>query len=204
VATAFAILVAGGIGALVWHTSHPGSVDAWALRTLRAQSHPELRLATAVSAGLRVGAVGATVALAAFAWVALQRPDAVVLAVGSPATALVVEKLLKQVVLARQSPGSAALLYPSGHLAVATALALTAVLVMRLARPPTGIRVLVATSVSLLVLLLGRARLAEMAHLLSDVVGGVAMGAAVTLAVALLLDARTRSARPGAGGWRPP
>jgi membrane-associated phospholipid phosphatase len=113
---------------------------------------------------------------------------------------LVVEKLLKQVVLARQSPGSAALLYPSGHLAVATALALTAVLVVRLARPPTGIRVLVATSVSLLVLLLGRARLAEMAHRLSDVVGGVAMGAAVTLAVALLLDARTRWARHGAGG----
>jgi membrane-associated phospholipid phosphatase len=41
---------------------------------------------------------------------------------------------------------------------------------------------------SLFVLVMAKARLAETAHSLSDVVGGVATGAAVTLAAALLLD----------------
>jgi membrane-associated phospholipid phosphatase len=149
-----------------------------------------------------VGAVGATLAVAAFAWGTLRRLDAVVLALGSPAIVFAAEKLLKQVV-ARRSPGSGVLLYPSGHLAVATALALTALLIARLARMQPGSRLIVVTSAWLFVLLLGRARLAETAHSLSDVVGGVATGVAVTLAVALLLDARSRRARRGAGGWRP-
>jgi membrane-associated phospholipid phosphatase len=203
VATAVAVLVVGSIGALVWHSSRLGPVDAWALAALRAQSYPEFQLASAVSDGVRVGAAGATLAVAAFAWVTLRRLDAVVLALGSPAIVFAAEKLLKQVV-ARRSPGSGVLLYPSGHLAVATALALTAVLVVRLAGMRPATKVLVVTSACLFVLLLGRARLAETAHSLSDVVGGVATGVAVTLAVALLLDARSRRAPRGAGGWRPP
>jgi membrane-associated phospholipid phosphatase len=54
------------------------------------------------------------------------------------------------------------------------------------ARP--SIRVSVIACASLFVLVMARARLAETAHSLSDVVGGVATGAAVTLATALLLD----------------
>jgi membrane-associated phospholipid phosphatase len=191
-ATTVAVLVVGSIGALVWHSSRLGSVDAWALRALRAQSYPAFQLASAVSASLRVGAVGATLAVAAFAWVTLRRLDAVVLALGSPAVVLAAEKLLKQAV-ARRSPGSGVLLYPSGHLAVATALALTAVLVVRLSGMRSGSKVIAVASACLFVLLLGRARLAETAHSLSDVVGGMATGVAVTLAVALLLDTRRLS-----------
>jgi membrane-associated phospholipid phosphatase len=188
VATVVAVLVVGSIGALVWHSRRLGAVDGWALRTLRAQSYVEFQLASAVSTSLRVVAVGATLAVAAFAWVTLRRRDAVVLALGSPTSVVVAEKLLKQLV-ARRSPGSTVLLYPSGHLAVATGLALTLVLIVRLAKVRPGAKLIVASSAFLFVLVLARARLAETAHSLSDVVGGVATGVAVTLAAALLLDA---------------
>jgi membrane-associated phospholipid phosphatase len=126
-------------------------------------------------------------AIAALAWVTLRRWSGVILSLAAPAVTFAVEKLLKQLV-ARQSPGAGVLLYPSGHLAVATALALTLILVVRSAEARPSIRVSVMACSSLFVLVMARARLAETAHSLSDVVGGVATGAAVTLAAALLLD----------------
>jgi membrane-associated phospholipid phosphatase len=104
-------------------------------------------------------------------------------------------------------------LYPSGHLAVATALALTLILVVRSAEARPSIRVSVMACASLFVLVMARARLAETAHSLSDVAGGVATGAAVPLAAALLLDVgllrfmshhRTRHWAPAARSGRPP
>jgi membrane-associated phospholipid phosphatase len=188
-AAAAAALVTGLIGALVWHSTRLGWLDAWALRALGAHSYPEFRLATGISAGVRLLALAAAAALGAFAWLALRRRDAVILALGAPALTLGVEKLVKQVV-ARQAPGSSVLLYPSGHLAVATAVALTLVLVVRLATARPGVMVAVVACATLLVLVLARARLAETAHSLSDVAGGITTGVAVTLVAALLLDAR--------------
>ena len=192
IVTVVAVLVTASIGALVWHSTGLGRLDAWALRALRAETYLGFRLATAISSSLRVLALGASPAIAAFAWFALRRRDAVVLALAAPAVTFVAERLLKQVV-ARQSPGSGVFLYPSGHLAVATSLALTLVLLLRLASVRPGVMGVVVTSVSLALLVLARARLAETAHSLSDVVGGIAMGLAVTLAAALLLDARLLS-----------
>jgi membrane-associated phospholipid phosphatase len=109
--------------------------------------------------------------------------------------------------------GASVFLYPSGHLAVATALVLTLILVVRSAGARPSIRVGVVTCASLFVLVMARARLAETAHSLSDVVGGVATGAAVTLAAALLLDLgllrfmshkRTMQRAPAARSCRPP
>jgi membrane-associated phospholipid phosphatase len=191
-ATAAAALVTALIGALVWHSTRLGWLDAWALRAFRADSYLEFRLASAISAGVRLLAPAAASALAAFAWLVLRRRDAVILALGAPALTLGVEKLVKQVV-ARQTPGSGVLLYPSGHLAVATALALTLVLVARLATARPGVMAAVVAGTTLLVLVLARARLAETAHSLSDVVGGITTGVAVTLVAALLLDARPPS-----------
>jgi membrane-associated phospholipid phosphatase len=190
-ATAVAALVTGLIGGLVWHSTRLGWLDAWALRAFRADSYLEFRLASVTSASVRLLAPAAAVAMAAFAWLALRRRDAVILALGAPALTLAVEKLVKQVV-ARQAPGSSVFLYPSGHLAVATALALTLVLVVRLATARPGVMVAVMACATLLVLVLARARLAETAHSLSDVAGGIATGVAVTLVAALLLDARPR------------
>jgi membrane-associated phospholipid phosphatase len=191
-ATAAAALVTALIGALVWHSTRLGSLDAWALRVFRADSYLEFRLASATSTSVRLLAPAAAPAMAAFAWVTLRRRDAVLLALAAPALTLGVEKLVKQMV-ARQAPGSGALLYPSGHLAVATALALTLVLVVRLATARPGVMVTVAACAILLVLVVARARLAETAHSLSDVTGGITTGVAVTLVAALLLDARLPS-----------
>lgn len=192
IATMFAVLVTSMIAGLVWHSDRLGSVDAWALRELGAHTYREFRLASAISTSLRPVAIGGTLAIAALAWVALRRRNAVLLSLAAPALTLAAEKLLKQLV-GRRWPGSSVLLYPSGHLAVATALALTLVLIARSARARPSIRLTVAMSASLFVLVMARARLAQTTHSLSDVVGGVATGVGVTLAVALLLDSRLLS-----------
>jgi membrane-associated phospholipid phosphatase len=182
-----AVLITGGVGALVWRSERLGSIDAWALRELGAHSYREFQLASGVAASLRPVAIFGTTALAVLAWVALRRWNGVILSLAAPAVTFAVEKVLKQLV-ARRSPGASVFLYPSGHLAVATALVLTLILVVRSAGARPSIRVSVIACSSLFVLVMARARLAETAHSLSDVVGGVATGAAVTLAAALLLD----------------
>jgi membrane-associated phospholipid phosphatase len=191
-ATVIAVMVTGVIGALVWHSTHLGWVDAWALRALRAETCSGFRVASAISSSLRLLAIAAPPAIAAFAWFGSRRKDAVVLSLGAPAVTLAMERLLKLLV-ARRSPESGVFMYPSGHLAVAATLALTLVLVLRLTRVRSGVMGVAVTSASLALLIVARARLAEVAHFLSDVVGGIATGVAVTLAAALLLDARPLS-----------
>ena len=212
VAITVAVLISGIIGALVWRSERLGSIDAWALRELGAHSHREFQLASGVAASLRPVAICGTMAIAALAWMALRQWNGVILSLAAPAVTFAVEKLLKQLV-ARQSPGGSVFLYPSGHLAVATALVLTLILVVRSAGARPSIRVGVVTCASLFVLVMARARLAETAHSLSDVIGGVATGAAVTLAAALLLDLgllrfmshkRTMPLAPAARSCRPP
>jgi hypothetical protein len=66
-ATVAAALVTALIGALVWHSTRLGWLDAWALRAFRADSYLEFRLASATSAGVRLLAPAAVPALAAFA-----------------------------------------------------------------------------------------------------------------------------------------
>jgi len=188
VATTVAVLITGIIAALVWRSERLGSIDAWALRELGAHSYREFQLASGVAASLRPVAIFGTMAIAVLAWVALRRWNGVILSLAAPAVTFAVEKLLKQLV-ARRSPGASVFLYPSGHLAVATALALTLILVVRNSGARRSIKVIVIACSSLFVLVMAKARLAETAHSLSDVIGGVATGAAVTLAVALLLDA---------------
>ena len=180
------------IGALVWHSTRLGWVDAWALQALRAETYSGFRVASAISFSLRLLAIAAPPAIAAFAWFGSRRKDAVVLSLGAPAVTLAMERLLKLLV-ARRSPESGVFMYPSGHLAVAATLALTLVLVLRLARVRSGVMAVAVTSASVALLAVAGARLAEVAHFLSDVVGGIATGVAVTLAAALLLDARPLS-----------
>jgi membrane-associated phospholipid phosphatase len=191
-AAALAILITAVLSALVWHSTRLPGLDAWVARLLAVHSgEREFRLATEVASGLRVLTVGGVVATALVSWMGLRRWNAVTLAVMAPATTLAVEKLLKPLV-ARQAPASTVFHYPSGHVAVATALALSLVLILRptLARP--RVKALVGLSAALLVSLMAGARLVETAHLLTDVVGGVSMGVAVTLGAALLLDRSVR------------
>jgi membrane-associated phospholipid phosphatase len=197
VAAAVAILVTAVLGGLVWHSTRLPGLDAWVLRLLGAHSgERQFRLATELATGLRALTVGGIAATALVAWLALRRWNAVALAVTAPATALAVDKLLKPLV-ARRAPASTVFHYPSGHVAVATALALSLVLILRPSMVRPRVKALIGLSVALLVPLMALARLVETAHLLTDVAGGVSTGVAVTLGAALLLDRDGRSVRGG-------
>lgn len=126
VASLFTVVLSG----LVWHSTQRAGLDAWVLRLLRAHSEWQFRLATELATGLRVVTAGGIVATALVAWLALRQWNAVALAVMAPAATLAVDKLMKPLV-ARRAPTSIFFHYPSGHVAVATALALSLVLILR-------------------------------------------------------------------------
>ena len=201
-ATAVALLVTVVVTGLVWHSTRLPSLDAWAMHLLGAHSGDrQFRLATGVATGLRALVLGGIVATALVSWMVLRRWNAVALAVLAPMATLAVDKLLKPLV-ARRAPASTVFHYPSGHVAVATALALSLVLILWPTMTRPRVKALVGLCAALLVLLMAWARLVETAHLLSDVVGGVSTGVAVTLGAALLLDRRSVRRRPrrGQGG----
>jgi membrane-associated phospholipid phosphatase len=186
-----ALLVTAVLSGLVWHSTRLPGPDSWVLHLLGAHSGEwQFGLATGLTAALAALAIVGIAATALGAWMALRRWNAVALAVLAPTATLVADKLLKPLV-ARRAPGSMAFHYPSGHVAVLTALALCLVLIVRSAMARPRVKLLVGLSAALLVILMALARLVETAHLLTDVVGGVSMAAAVTLGAALLLD------RPG-------
>ena len=183
-----AALVEIVLAGLVWHATRLDRVDAWVMRGQeRIDSH--VHWVTAIVAGtLTVGAMLVTmVAGATLAWLAGRR-DAVVLAlVTSPAT-LATETLLKDLVHRRWN-GEPSLLFPSGHVAVATAAAMTAVLVVRVLRVARSARVATVSLGAGLVLVVAVARLAETVHALTDVVGGFTTGLVVTLGAASAITA---------------
>jgi membrane-associated phospholipid phosphatase len=178
--------------ALVWHTRWPDAADAEVMRWQEAASVWGDGIATAIAyaVGPLVGMTG--LGVAALGWRA-RRWDAVVLAVVTAPATLLVEQLLKEVVH-RQRPDGGALLYPSGHVAAVTAAAVTAVLMLRvtLVRPRT--RRCVAWLAGGFVLVVAGARLVQTVHFVTDVVGGAALGVAVTSWTALAITAGVRFA----------
>jgi membrane-associated phospholipid phosphatase len=188
-----AIVVTGVIGALVWNPQRPGRVDAWAVRALTVSPHNFLyRFASRLDDTMRtLGVLAGSLAIALLAWVLLRRRDAVVASlVVAPAT-VVVEMLLK--LTARRSLGLESFGYPSGRTALATSLILLLVLILRAAAVRPLVRAVVAVLGSVYVLSMAWARVATGQHLLADVVGGVSVGVAVTLAAVFLITPR----RPG-------
>jgi hypothetical protein len=137
VAAALATLFTVALSGRVWHSTGLPGVDAWMLDLLGAQSDErQLRLAAEVASGLRALTVAGILATALVAWRVLRWWSAVALALLAPAARLAAERLLKLLV-ARRAPGSLVFQYPSGHVAVATALILSLVLILRpaMARP---------------------------------------------------------------------
>jgi membrane-associated phospholipid phosphatase len=190
-AAAVAILVTVVVTGLVWHSTRLPGLDAWVLDLLGAHSGDrQFRLATRVATGLRALTVGGIVATALVSWFALRRWNAVALVVLAPAATLALDKLLKPLV-ARRAPASTVFHYPSGHVAVATALTLSLLLILWPTVKRLRVKALVGLCAVLLVSLMAWARLVETAHLMTDVVGGVSAGVAVTLGAALLLDRRS-------------
>jgi membrane-associated phospholipid phosphatase len=184
VAVTAAFAVTGLLGAMVWRSDQLGWVDAWAMREIPAHSHgyQGFLVASAISRALGPLLVGVVVAVGVLAGWWLRRRDALALALLTPPATLATKTALKYLV-ARRSPGGA-LMYPSGHLAVATAIAVTVVLVVRAGNRSAGLQRAVVTLAVLFILVAAWARLAETAHSLSDVVGGIAVGLAVALGIA--------------------
>jgi membrane-associated phospholipid phosphatase len=178
---------------LVWHTRQPNQVDAWVMSWQEVAYGHAGRLAGVVTDVLMRVAVAVVLASAGLAWRA-RRLDAMALAITAVPTTLVVNRLLKEVVH-RQPPDGPLLLFPSGHLAMAAAAVLTAVLVVRVTAAPPGARRAVAWLAGGFLAALGATRLAETIHYLTDVLAGAATGLVVTLAIALAIMARWRT------GW---
>jgi membrane-associated phospholipid phosphatase len=189
-----ALLTGSVLAALVWHATRLDPVDAWVLRWQELAAARARGLAAIVSATLKPVVLLTMVAGAIIGW-RVKRRDLIVLAlVALPAT-FAVEHLLKRLVH-RQWEGDPALLFPSGHAAMATAVALIAVLAVRVAPVAPRARRAVACLTIGYVLAIAVARLVETVHPLTDVLGGVATGLVVTLGTALALTAIF--------GWEPP
>jgi undecaprenyl-diphosphatase len=149
-----------------------------------------------VSSTVAPVAIAAMLACAALAW-RVGRWDAVILALIAVPGVLGVEIVLKQLVH-RQRPGGPALVYPSGHLAVAVAACLTLVLVLRVTAVPSRTRMVVVTLAGSYVLVIATARLVETVHFLTDVLGGAATGIVVALGAALAITALAAAPAPRA------
>jgi len=187
-AVAVAVLALGGfLTAMVWHATQLNPFDSWVLRWQELAYHRGHRVAAVISDTVLPVAVLTAVAGAAAAWLA-GRWDALVLALVAVPSTLCVKTVLKQLIH-RQWPGGPELLYPSGHLALATAAALVAVLVVRVVRTSSHVRRLVTWLAGGYVLVIAGARLVEEVHSLTDLLGGIATGLLVTLGVALGITA---------------
>jgi membrane-associated phospholipid phosphatase len=199
---AVAALLAGSLlAALVWHATRLDPVDAWVLRWQELANSRAGGLATIVSASLNPVVVMTMVGGAVLGWL-VRRRDLMVLALVVPPTTLALEVLLKRLVH-RQWEGGPALLFPSGHVAMATAAALIAVLVCRVTGVRRRARLAVAWLAGGYVLAVAVARLVETVHPLTDVLGGAATGLVVTLGGALVITwcAGTTRRWPTARCW---
>ena len=188
-----AVVVTAVVGALAWSPQRPSGVDAWAVHALTVSpgSFP-YRFASRLDDTMRVmGALAGSLAVALVAWVLLRRRDVVVASlVVAPAT-VADEQLLK--LAGRRSLGLVSFSYPSGRAALATSLVLLLVSVLRAAGVRPAVRALVAISGTVYVLAMAWARASTGVHLLTDVVGGMSMGVAVTLVTLLVLTAPRQS-----------
>jgi membrane-associated phospholipid phosphatase len=182
-----AALTAGVIGAAVWNRGDPGVIDAWGIHVLAASRHTfPYRFASRVDDTVRtLGVLTWSMVTAVVAWVLLRRWEAIVTAfVVAPAT-VAVELLIK--VAGRRTLGLEIFGYPSGRVALATSLVLTLLLVLRAAAVPPLVLRLIAVSGGAYVLVMAWARVATSRHVLSEVMGGVSTGVAVTLVVVLVI-----------------
>jgi membrane-associated phospholipid phosphatase len=184
-----AFLLGGLLAALVWHATKLNRTDASVYRWQVAYDRGR-EAATVLSGALAPAVVLTMLAGAAVAW-RVGRRDALLLALAAPPTTLAVELAVKRLVH-RQWNGDPALIFPSGHLAVATSAAVTAVLVVRVAPVAPRTRVAVALLGGGYMLLIAAARLVETVHSLTDMLGGTATGLAVTLGLALAITGLTR------------
>jgi membrane-associated phospholipid phosphatase len=190
-----AVLLLGALlAAAVWHATRLNPLDAQVYRWQENAYEHGRDVAAAVSDSLVPVVVLIALAGVVVGWRTHRRDAAVLAFMAIPAT-LAVEVALKRLVHRRWN-GQPALIFPSGHVAVATAAAVIAVLVVRVAPVAPRTRLAVALLAWAYVLLIALARLVDTVHALTDLLGGVATGLAVTLGLAVAISGLTRSRHP--------
>ena len=180
-----------GLTVKVWHSHALPEIDDWVLRRVASHGDRDLRVAQHITWGLTVMTIGAALALVAYAFGVLGRVDATALALLAPVITLLADRELKAIV-ARRAPGSTTNHFPSGHVAVAATVLVGAVLIGRAAMLRMSRRVGITVGASILLMMMMWSRMADRAHLFTDVVAGVGLGTTVTLLVALALDRANR------------
>lgn len=188
------------LAGMVWHGTRLDAVDALVLRWQEVALTHAGGVASIVSGTLTPVVVLTMVTGAVLGW-RVQRWDLTLFALSALPATYAVEVLLKRLVH-RQWEGDPALIFPSGHAAMATAVAMTAGLAVRVTRG-SGIRRIVVCLTVGYVLAIAGARLVETVHPLTDVLGGVATGLVVTLGMALALTALFGYERPDRAGSAP-
>ena len=189
-----ALLIGILLAAFVWHATRLDTIDAWVLRWQELALTHGGGLAAIVSATLAPVVILTMLAGSSLGW-RVQRWDLTLLALAALPATFAVEVLLKRLVH-RQWQDDPALIFPSGHAAMATAVALTAVLAVRIAPLAPRCRLVVAGVTVGYALAIALARLVETVHPLTDVLGGVATGLVVTLGAALAFTAMFGRERP--------
>jgi membrane-associated phospholipid phosphatase len=190
VAILLSVAMTAALTVMVWHSHSLPEVDNWVLLRVAAQGDRDL--AQHVTRALTAVTIAAAVALVAYAFCVLRRVDAAGLALLSPVITLVAERGLKSIV-ARRAPGSTVYHFPSGHVAVATTVVISVVLIGRSAMVRFSRWLGLSLAASVLLLSMMWSRMADTAHLFTDVVAGVGLGTTVTLLVALALDRADRA-----------
>jgi glycosyltransferase 2 family protein len=190
------LLAAGATGATAWLATAP-SINSFELRLYRLFNRLPPHLEVPLAAVMQLGSLGAVPSSAAWALIAKRRALALDLALAG-GTSWVAAKVAKRVVR-RERPAAlvaesllrgrpqTGLGFPSGHSAIATALATAATPWL----PPAARKVAWTT-----VAAVGIARMYVGAHLPVDVVGGVAMGSAIATSFQSL---RSLACHRGAG-----
>lgn len=177
-------VLAGMLGLLFAGESTPSAVDRWVLETVP-DAHELAALIDFVGepAGFAVA-----VTLLAAGCLASGRRRLAVLAVVGPALSPVVTTLLKPV--AGRTINGDHLTYPSGHTAVATALAIVlALLVVDLLRPGRLVSALLVTVAAVTAgVAMGWSQVVLSAHYPTDTFGGFCTAVVVVTGTALLVD----------------
>jgi undecaprenyl-diphosphatase len=203
VLVAVCVTVTALLGAWLAHQTEPGrldtAVDDWVRVAIG--GHPAI-LNRLVQLGDPIEVTAMTTALVLACLATRRWRGAVLVAVSVPAAAALTEHVLKPLI-DRTSHGPPE--FPSGHSTCTFAIAVACVILMAgplRPRLPAGVRMLLVVAALLAAALVAAALVALRFHVFTDTVGGAAVGTAVVLATALIVDRLSpggQAGQPSAG-----
>lgn len=191
------VVVTAALGLLLAGHAHPGRVDGWVDGQIDARLGPHPRLGDVIYLGDPRWVVVISAAAVVACLLARRFRGALLVAIAVPAAGGLTDHILKPLV--DRTASSGAPIYPSGHTAAVTTMAVAAVLVLTgPGRPPlpAALRGLLSAGLLALIPWVAIGLVLVHYHYFTDTVGGAGVGTAVVLGTALGLDAA--AARLGA------